>query len=137
MVKIISIISFGLFLIPNMVFSQYKINIEIIEIRNNIGNIMLEILDENEKIITHEMSSIKEKKCTMTIINLKPGKYAARYFHDENLNGLMDKNFIGIPVEGFGFSNNAVGKFGPPPFGKWLFELTGDMKITLNPLYLK
>jgi uncharacterized protein (DUF2141 family) len=135
--KIISIISLVLFLIPNFIFAQYELNIEIVEIRNDKGNIMLEILDKNEKVITQEMGTITENKCSVTVINLKPGKYAARYFHDENLDGIMDKNFIGMPVEGFGFSNNALGRFGPPPFEKWLFELTGDMKITLSPLYLK
>ena len=36
--------------------------------------------------------------------------------HDENGNGELDANFVGIPKEPWGFSNNAKGKFGPP---KW------------------
>jgi uncharacterized protein (DUF2141 family) len=135
--KFLITIFLGFFLIPNFIFSQYKINIDIVEIRNDKGNIMLEILDKNKKVITQEMGTITGNKCSVTVKNLKAGKYAARYFHDENLDGIMGKNFVGMPVEGFGFSNNALGRFGPPPFEKWLFELTGDMKITLSLLYLK
>ena len=47
---------------------------------------------------------------------LKPGDYAISVIHDENENEKLDKNFMGIPTEGFGFGNNAMGTFGPPDF---------------------
>jgi uncharacterized protein (DUF2141 family) len=122
-------------MISNYAFSQHKLEIEISEIRNNEGNIMLQLFDENEKVLTQEMGPIKDKKCVFSINNLKPGKYAVRYFHDENNNGQMETNTFGIPTEGFGFSNNATGMFGPPPFEKWLFELKEDKKILLKPSY--
>lgn len=116
-------------------FSQNTLTIEVIELRNNTGNILLQLFDEKEKVITREISSINDKKCVLTIKNLKPGKYAVRYFHDENINGKMDTNMVGKPVEGYGFSNNVIGKFGPPTFEKWLFDLTADKKISLKPTY--
>ena len=96
---------------------------------------MLQVFDENEKVLTQEKKEITDNKCIITIKNLKPGKYAVRYYHDENLNGKMDTNLVGKPTEGYGFSNNVIGKFGPPPFEKWLFEITGDKKIVLKPTY--
>jgi len=51
------------------------------------------------------------------------------------MNGKMEKNLVGKPTEGYGFSNNVTGKFGPPAFEKWLFEITGDKKIILKPTY--
>ena len=96
---------------------------------------MLQLFDENEKIIAQEQCPIKENKCLISIPGLKPGKYAVRFYHDENLNGKMETNLVGKPTEGYGFSNNVIGKFGPPPFEKWLFELNGDKKITLKPTY--
>ncbi|NJM25960.1 MAG: DUF2141 domain-containing protein [Bacteroidia bacterium] len=48
--------------------------------------------------------------------NLPPGIYAISVIHDENDNGTLDTNALGMPKEGFGFGNNAMGKFGPPPF---------------------
>ncbi|MBK7290922.1 MAG: DUF2141 domain-containing protein [Chitinophagaceae bacterium] len=36
--------------------------------------------------------------------------------HDENDDGKMNSNFLGLPKEGYGFSNNVMGNFGPPLF---------------------
>ena len=38
--------------------------------------------------------------------DLPPGEYGASVLHDENRNGKMDKNFAGIPLEGYGVTNN-------------------------------
>ena len=65
-----------LILISNCSFSQMKLEIEIIEISNNTGNIMLQLFDKNEKVLIQEKSPIKDKKCSFSISNLNPGKYA-------------------------------------------------------------
>jgi len=96
---------------------------------------MLQLFDENEKMLTQEKKVITDNSCILTIPALKPGKYAVRYYHDENMNGKMETNIVGKPTEGYGFSNNVTGKFGPPPFEKWLFEISGDSKIMLKPTY--
>jgi uncharacterized protein (DUF2141 family) len=115
--------------------SQCRLDIEITDIKNNTGKIMLQLFNENEEVITQEMWQIKDSTCSFSINNLKRGKYAVRYYHDENMNGLMDTNKSGKPTEGYGFSNNVTGMFGPPPFKKWLFDIDGDMKIILKPTY--
>jgi uncharacterized protein (DUF2141 family) len=122
-------------MISDISFSQFKLNIEIVEIRNNKGNIMLQLFDENEKVIYEEKGNIPDNKCFFIIENLNPGKYAVRFYHDENMNGKMETNLVGKPTEGYGFSNNVTGKFGPPIFQKWLFEIAGDKKIVLKPTY--
>jgi uncharacterized protein (DUF2141 family) len=129
------LIIIGLLSISVTLFSQFKLEIEVTGIKNSTGKIMLQLMDSGEKTVSEKMSEIKVQKCTILIENLKPGKYAVRYFHDENLNGEMDTNFMGIPTEGYGFSNNAKGSFGPPPFEKWLFEVSADKKIILSPTY--
>ena len=55
-------------------------------------------------------------KSAVVFSNLEPGRYAAIAFHDENGNGKLDKNFLGIPTEPYGFSNNVQGFLGPPTF---------------------
>jgi uncharacterized protein (DUF2141 family) len=116
-------------------FSQCKLDIEITGIRNNTGKIMLQLFDSNQKVIKEVMSDIKDNKCSFIIADLPAGKYAVRYYHDENINGKMETNLVGKPTEGYGFSNNVTGKFGPPPFAKWLFEMNGDTVINLKPAY--
>ena len=44
----------------------------------------------------------------------KPGIYAATAYHDENGNGKFDKNRVGLPIEGFGMSNNPTTFLTPP-----------------------
>ena len=54
-----------------------------------------------------------------------PGRYAVSMFHDENENGELDANFLGIPKEGYGASNNARGRLGPPRFEDASFDYAG------------
>jgi uncharacterized protein (DUF2141 family) len=58
--------------------------------------------------------------------NVKPGIYAVGYLHDENNNGKMDTNFLGMPSEGYGASNNARGSMGPPKFDNAKFAHNGQ-----------
>jgi uncharacterized protein (DUF2141 family) len=51
----------------------------------------------------------------LRIRNVKPGTYAIAVFHDVNGNGKLDRSFIGLPNEPYGFSND-VGRRGPPNF---------------------
>ena len=48
--------------------------------------------------------------------DLPPGRYAVSAFHDENGNGDLDANVLGIPKEGYGFANDPPTPFGPPDF---------------------
>ena len=78
---------------------------------------------------------IKELKCEWVIEELSFGEYAIKLFHDENGNGKMDRNMIGIPSEDYAFSNNAYGNFGPADYddAKFLFNKSGQsQKIIIN-----
>lgn len=61
------------------------------------------------------------------------GEIAVLVYFDENGNGLMDKNFIGIPKERLAISNNYQPK-GPPSFSRASFELPpgSDAEIELQ-----
>jgi uncharacterized protein (DUF2141 family) len=53
----------------------------------------------------------------------RTGHYGLAVLHDANGNRKMDKNFLGLPGEGFGFSNNPVLRLGPPAFAKVRFAV--------------
>lgn len=59
------------------------------------------------------------------------GVYAIATFCDENKNGQLDTNILGVPKEVYGFSNNPK-VFGKPTFGDSCFELTGSKKIVIE-----
>ncbi len=63
---------------------------------------------------------------------LPPGTYGIRVMHDENDNGEMDSNLVGMPTESWGFSNNAMGNFGPPSWQDVQFELTDQAEQVIN-----
>jgi uncharacterized protein (DUF2141 family) len=56
--------------------------------------------------------------------DLAPGVYAVAVLHDENVNGRMDKNFLGIPKEGYGASRNPAPARRAPRFEEAKFTLS-------------
>ncbi len=74
-------------------------------------------------------------KVVMTFKGLKDGVYAVAVIHDENGNSQLDTNFVGIPTEGIGVSNNPS-LFGKPSFGEAQFPLKGNMSVTIEAKYI-
>ena len=77
---------------------------------------------------------IELKESHKFVINLPEGIYAIALFVDANKNLKIDKNFLGIPKEQFGFSNNAMGKLSAPSFEQAKFKVEGN---TLQNIKLK
>lgn len=117
-------------------YSQHKLTIEISGLRNNTGNVLYELFDEKHKSLEVGTVDIKDKKCVIVFENLKPAKYGFNYIHDENKNKKLDTKMLMIPTEGFGYSNNADGTFGPPAFKKWVFEVKENTRMNLKITYL-
>jgi uncharacterized protein (DUF2141 family) len=65
--------------------------------------------------VVHGGVAIENHQAQLTF-QVPPGRYAAVVIHDENSNMKLDRNFLGIPKEGFGFSNNPRVAFSAPPF---------------------
>jgi len=67
---------------------------------------------------------------------INSGVYALAIHHDENNNKEMDTNFIGLPKEGYGFSNDAKVFLGPPHFTEASFFIGNTLKkISLQIVY--
>ena len=82
-------------------------------------------------------SKIENKQAVCTFDGVAAGDYAVSVFHDENANGKLDRNFIGIPKEGVGASNDATGKVGPPKFNEARFAYKGGKQtLTIHLKYL-
>ncbi len=79
--------------------------------------------------------SIAGGKAVLTWKGLKDGVYALAAVHDENGNGQLDTNFLGIPVEGIAISNNPR-LLGKPSFREGKFEIKGNGSITIEAKYI-
>lgn len=129
------IISLLLITIPLVLLAQRSLTIQIIDLRSSNGQIHLELSNEREVKMVGLTKNISNNQCIIVIENLKQGRYAFKFFHDENKNQKLDTNWMGIPKEGFGFSNNPAMTFGPPSFDKTIFELNESKVIICKPKY--
>lgn len=71
----------------------------------------------------------KTMSAQIAIDDLPRGVYAISVFHDENMNGQLDKNLFGVPKEGYGFSNVLKKSMGPPKFADAKFQLVQPEQI--------
>ncbi|MCF8317095.1 MAG: DUF2141 domain-containing protein [Ignavibacteriales bacterium] len=108
------------------------------DIESDKGSIMLALYDSKENYQTGKASfsqkiNINNGKAQHVFAMIPYGEYAIKYYHDENLNGRLDTNLFGIPKEGYGFSNNASGNFGPADFedARFIFN-TSKQNVELS-----
>jgi uncharacterized protein (DUF2141 family) len=73
---------------------------------------------------------------TVTVRDLPAGAYAIQAYHDENRNRKVDRNFIGLPKEGVGFSRDARIRLGPPKWADAVFAFDGQaLRVALKLKY--
>ena len=98
------------------------VNLKISETKNKSGRIFIAVFNDpgefpDKKAILNKIVPITSYESTYEVkIDLPPGDYALSIFLDENGNNILDKNFLGIPKERFGFSNNPRIGTGAPSF---------------------
>lgn len=103
------------------------------------GNLMIAVYENASQFpkfgkgdinIVHDVVS---KNPSVKISDLKIGKtYALAVFHDVNGNKYLDKNFLGMPEEKYGFSNGARGTFGPPYYSDAIFTVSRNQKMSIT-----
>lgn len=115
--------------------------LNISEAKSNKGSIIGTLWNSEEAYLDLDARQMRASakiisgKAVMRMEGLAAGTYSIALYHDENGNDKMDTNFIGIPKEGWAFSNNAKGSFGPPSFEKTSFTVAADdvvMDIVMN-----
>ena len=87
----------------------------------------------DQDAVTDKVVPAHPGETVVTLENLKPGIYAVKLFQDFNRNGQFDMNWIGLPIEKYGFSNDARPTFSEPSFAATRFELRpGANTITIH-----
>ena len=106
-----------------------QLRVQITGLNNDKGRVAVALFasasdfPKQERALLGELTPIANKTAQVTFRNLRPGLYALAVLHDENQNSKMDFNFLGMPLEGYGFSNDASAMFGPPSFADAAFQL--------------
>ena len=135
------IVSISAIFVSTVYAQMGTINVEIFKINDPKG-LMSIGLYSNEKGFpdkgkAYRGTDVKVTGQTVvyTFKDVPLGTYAIAIFHDTNSNGKLDKNFLGIPKEGYAFSNNVFGTFGPPDFKDTSFEFAGSKMIRIEMRY--
>jgi uncharacterized protein (DUF2141 family) len=127
------------FLIAESLLSQTNVTADISNIRNDKGvcraclfNSPSSFKGETGKPFLCVAVPVKNKTTKAVFNNVPVGTYAMFVFHDENSNNKMDKNFMGIPKEGYGASKNKLPFAGAPTFNENKFTVDGKSAIVLQ-----
>ncbi|WP_456437167.1 DUF2141 domain-containing protein [Psychroserpens sp.] len=106
------------------------ITVNIENLDSNTGHVYVALYNAESSFLNKGYkstnSSIENNSCTVKFRNVPKGIYAISFFHDENENKKMDTNFLGIPNEDYGCSNNATGFMGPPKWEDAKFEIKNE-----------
>ena len=128
---IISLVSY-----PLEAQETYSIKVTVKGADSNDGKIFIALYNTEanflDKTYKGTKSEINNNQCSITFEDIPEGVYAVSVFHDENDNGKMDTNFMGIPKEDYGCSNDASGFMGPPKWRDAKFQLKENKSITIS-----
>jgi uncharacterized protein (DUF2141 family) len=120
-----------------------SIQVKVLNISNNVGTIGCALFESAEGFPVEYLRyasniiviKIRDTQARCLFVDIPPGRYALAVIHDEDMNGKLDTNWLGIPTEGYGFSNDAKAILGPPSFSAAGFLYDGEMlelTITLH-----
>ena len=119
------------------------LNVRVVNLRNSTGQVICTLFNspmafptDSTKALRQIAVPIKDNAAVCSFSGLAPGKYALVAFHDENSNGKFDRNWLGMPKEGYAFSNNVRPVFSPPSFKAAAFDYAGgDLWLTITMRY--
>jgi uncharacterized protein (DUF2141 family) len=127
--------------------SQVRLVIAVENVKSRSGTIMVTVYPDDPQRFLKRGGPVRglsglavpaETPVTHVCVWLpEPGRYGISIYHDANTNRRFDQNFLGLPVEGFGFSNNPATLVGPPGFSAAAFQAAkGDTSIPIRMRYL-
>jgi uncharacterized protein (DUF2141 family) len=119
------------------------IHVKILNIRNSTGTVACALFESPVGFPTEFLHyatnimviKVRDTQARCDFADIAPGAYALAVIYDENMNGKLDTNWLGIPTEGYGFSNDAKALFSAPSFSVARFPYDGrtlDLTISLH-----
>jgi uncharacterized protein (DUF2141 family) len=119
------------------------ITVRIEALRNDRGMVYVSLFDnkkafgDNKGAVVSGQARPANRSAVVVLDKVVPGRYALSFIHDENDNKKLDTNWIGIPKEGFGYSKDAMGRFGPPKFDDAVLDVpAGPVTVVMHTKYM-
>ncbi|PKH51165.1 hypothetical protein CXF68_10925 [Tenacibaculum sp. Bg11-29] len=134
--SILIVILFLSGVINSIAQEKHTVTLEFEGIKSNKGSLFIALYNTEDTFLKKPLNGtiveIVNKKAIVILKDISVGVYAVSVFHDINDNKKMDTNFLGIPKEPTGMSNNAKGFMGPPKYKDAKFEVLKDIKLNIN-----
>jgi uncharacterized protein (DUF2141 family) len=115
--------------------NQGRLVVKVTNLGDLKGQVMVGLFDKEDNFLKEPIKGVSAKATAegqeLVFENLPYGEYAVSVIHDENENGELD-TFLVIPTEPYGFSNNVMGKFGPPSFEQSKISFKNDTSIEIK-----
>ncbi|MEH2068698.1 MAG: DUF2141 domain-containing protein [Nostoc sp.] len=109
-----------------------KLTVEIDGLKNKQGQVCASIFansqgfpNQRDRVLQGQCIKITDTPLLITFENLKAGNYAVAVIHDRNSDRTLNRNILGIPIEGFGFSRNPEITTSAPKFSQAAFLVAG------------
>ncbi len=124
--------------------AEDKIVVKVASLRSSSGSVRCSLYDnadgfptDQKHVVARVRAVIKDKTATCTFKSPKRGqKYATVIHHDENDDGVFQRGALGMPLEGYGFSNNVRPVLSAPSFEACQFSFGGGQtSLTINARY--
>ena len=123
--------------LPSLSQSTSTVLLEVSSFKNTRGILNCRLFTkpsdfpDGEGILTVRVP-IAGPNTSCTFLSIEPGTYAVAVVHDENSNGKLDKNFVGVPSEGYGVSNNKTYALSAPKWDESVFTIAPSESKTLQ-----
>lgn len=124
-----------MFLLEAVQASAETLTVTVTGLRGGKGTLFMTVWNDEGRFLGDVRHAAARRKVpvsgpetTVVVEGLPRGVYAVTAFQDENGNGELDRNFIGVPKEPVGVSNDARGMMGPPKFKAAAFALNGPAR---------
>lgn len=111
--------------------NQTTLSLKVTEVKSDQGLVRVLLFkgetgfpEDEAKAYKSASVKIKDGKAVVDFGPVPEGTYALSVFHDSQNTGKLRTNAFGIPRDGYGFSNDSMGTFGPPSFEKAAFKVT-------------
>lgn len=120
------------------------IHVKILDIKNSVGSVACALFESPAGFPSEFLHAatnvmiikIRKAQARCDFMDIPPGTYAMVVIHDANMNGKLDANMLGIPTEGYGFSNDAKGVISAPTFSAASFSYDGqNLDLTMSLRY--
>ena len=114
------------------------LTVEVRQVDPNAGPVMVAVYDKAEDFPAPQKGAAGQAveaqgdSAVAIFHGLAAGRYAVAVYQDLNRNGKLDKNFLGLPTEPYGFSRDARGSLGPPSFDAAAVDIPATARVVIH-----